>query len=311
MEFSHVSVLLNECLKGLNLKPGGIYVDCTLGGAGHSLEIVKGILPGGQLIGIDQDQNALQAAGEKLAAYKHNVTLVHSNFRRLTEIVRELHPTGVDGILFDLGVSSHQLDAAERGFSYMQDAPLDMRMNTEITTTAGELVNNLTEAELARIIWEYGEERWSKRIAQFIVEHRQIKPIETTGELVEVIKKAIPAKARREGPHPAKRTFQALRIEVNRELEVLAQALKDSVDLLKNGGRVCVISFHSLEDRITKDAFREMAKGCTCPPKMPVCTCGGVKKVKIITGKPILPGADEIARNPRARSAKLRIAEKI
>lgn len=311
MEFSHVSVLLKECLEGLNLKPGGIYVDCTLGGAGHSLEIVKGILPDGQLIGIDQDQKALEAAGEKLAAYKDNVTLVHSNFQRLAEIIRELHPEGVDGILFDLGVSSYQLDAAERGFSYMHDAPLDMRMNREIKTTAGDLVNNLPEEELARIIWEYGEERWSKRIAQFIVEERRIKPIETTGDLVEVIKKAIPAKARRDGPHPAKRTFQALRIEVNQELGVLTQALKDSIEVLKKGGRVCVISFHSLEDRITKDTFREMAKGCTCPPRMPICTCGGVKKVKIVTGKPILPGADEITENPRARSAKLRIAEKI
>lgn len=311
MEFHHVSVLLNECMEGLNLKPGGIYVDCTLGGAGHSLEIVRRILPDGKLIGIDQDENALAAAKAKLAEFEENVILVHSNFSRISPIVRELYKDGVDGILFDLGVSSHQLDVAERGFSYMQDAPLDMRMNTSTETTAKDLVNELPLDELARIFWEYGEERWSKRIAEFIVEHRENKPINTTGELVDIIKKAIPAKARREGPHPAKRTFQALRIALNRELEVLQDALKDAVQVLKPGGRLCVISFHSLEDRITKESFREMAKGCICPPKMPVCTCGHEKKIKIISGKPVLPGIDELENNPRARSAKLRIAQKL
>lgn len=311
MEFHHLSVLLNECLQGLNLKPGGSYVDCTLGGAGHSLEIMKRIVPDGQLIGIDQDENALAAARAKLALYSENVTLVYSNFKRISTVVKELHPEGVDGVLFDLGVSSHQLDVAERGFSYMQDAPLDMRMDASQVLKAEDLVNDLSQDKLAEIIWAYGEERWSKRIAEFIVEQRQIKRIQTTGDLVEIIKKAIPAKARREGPHPAKRTFQALRIEVNKELEILAEALKDAAQILKPGGRLCVISFHSLEDRIIKETLREMAKGCTCPPKLPVCVCGAVKKVKIVTNKPILPSSQEIDNNPRARSAKLRIAEKI
>ena len=313
MEFSHISVLLQECLEGLKLKPDGIYVDCTLGGAGHSLEIVKNIVPGGQLIGLDQDENALAAAREKLAPFKDNVILIHSNFSRIKSVIDELYPAGVDGIIYDLGVSSHQLDDAERGFSYMQDAPLDMRMNrdSDSDTDAAELVNRLPQEELAKIIWDYGEERWAKRIAEFIVEHRQIEHIKTTGELVSIIKKAIPANARKEGPHPAKRTFQALRIAVNKELEILQAAVADSVTLLKPGGRICIISFHSLEDRIIKEAFRDLAKGCTCPPKLPICCCGGLKVVKIITGKPILPSEQEIANNPRARSAKLRIAEKI
>lgn len=310
MDFHHVSVLLNEAVTNLNLRQGGIYVDCTLGGGGHTLEIIKRIQPGGRVIGIDQDINALEAANQRLAQYREGISFVHSNFYRLKEIITELETGEVDGVLFDLGVSSPQLDEGSRGFSYMQDAPLDMRMNTQDLVTAERLVNELPETELFRIIWDYGEERWAKRIAQFIIEHRTVKPIHTTGELVDIIKRAIPAGARKDGPHPAKRTFQALRIAVNDELNRFAEALRDSVDIIKPGGRICVISFHSLEDRITKEVFREMAKSCVCPPELPVCSCNKKKQVKIITGKPILPGKDELEDNPRARSAKLRVAER-
>lgn len=310
MKFHHVPVLLDEVISYLNLQQGGVYVDSTLGGGGHTLEIVKRIQPGGRVIGIDQDPNALAAARKRLEEYAENITFVHSNYYRIKEIVPELNLSSVDGVLFDLGVSSHQLDEGERGFSYMQDAPLDMRMNPEDPVTAEKLVNDLPEDELTKIIKEYGEERWAVRIARFVTEHRRIKPIHTTGELVEIIKKAIPAGARREGPHPAKRTFQALRIAVNDELNRFARTLRDCVDILKPGGRVCVISFHSLEDRITKDVFREMARECICPPNMPVCTCGKEKLLKIITGKPITAGKQELETNPRARSAKLRVAEK-
>lgn len=312
LEFHHVSVLLEESLKGLQLKSGGIYIDCTLGGAGHSSEIVKAIGPTGVLIGIDQDKNALAAAEKKLSNYSANIKLVHSNFRHIKEIAQELDVVNkVDGILFDLGVSSHQLDEGERGFSYRYDAPLDMRMNIEDNVTAKDLVNQLSQDELNNIIWEYGEERWAKRIAEFIVAERKVKTIETTGELVEIIKKAIPAGARKEGPHPAKRTFQALRIAVNSELDILTQTFKDAVEILNTKGRLCVITFHSLEDRITKQTFQELAKKCICPPSLPICTCIHEKQIKIITGKPILPSDEELEINHRARSAKLRIAEKL
>ncbi len=311
MDFHHVSVMLEEVLEGLSIKPGGIYVDCTLGGAGHSKEIAKLLGPEGILIGIDQDINAIKAAGEKLEEYKDRVKLVHNSFFNLKQVLEELNIDTVDGILMDLGVSSHQLDEAQRGFSYMQDAPLDMRMNRDDPVSAKELVNGLSLEELSQIIWDYGEERWGKRIAQFICEERKHKEIETTGDLTNIIKKAIPANARREGPHPAKRTFQALRIAVNNELEPLEKTLLDAAEALNKKGRLCVITFHSLEDRITKKAFQYLAKGCICPPKLPICQCGKSKLVKIITNKPIIPSEVELERNPRARSAKVRIAERV
>lgn len=310
MDFHHVSVLLNETIENLKLKNGGAYVDCTLGGGGHTGEIVKRIGPKGRVIGIDQDRNALEAAKAKLVEYQDNLIFVHSNFNKLKEVMASLNIDCVDGVVFDLGVSSHQLDEASRGFSYMHDAPLDMRMNTGDPYTAENLVNETDEAELTRIIRAYGEEKWAARIAKFICQRRAEKRIKTTGELVEIIKEAIPAAARREGPHPAKRTFQALRIAVNDELNRFAAALKDAVDITCPGGRVCVISFHSLEDRIAKDVFKELAGTCECPPDFPVCTCNKKSEVKIITRKPIVPSADENINNPRARSAKLRVAEK-
>ncbi len=312
MEFHHVSVLLEECMQGLKLHPAGTFIDCTLGGAGHSRVILERTAPTGQLIGIDQDQAALTTAQERLQEFGARVVLVHNNFYNLDAILEDLAIPEVDGILFDLGVSSFQLDTAERGFSYQHDAPLDMRMNTaEPGLTARELVNKWSSDELTKIIGLYGEERWAKRIAQFIVQERQLKPIETTGELVTVIKKAVPAGARRDGPHPAKRTFQAIRIAVNDELNRFEQALHQAVKHLKKGGRVCVITFHSLEDRIAKQVFSQMAKKCICPPELPICRCNKVQLVKVITGKPILPSEAEISANPRARSAKLRIAEKL
>lgn len=310
MNFHHIPVMLHEVIAYLNLKPNGIYVDCTLGGGGHTEKIIEKILPGGRVIGIDQDPNALAAAAKRLSQYEENICFVHSNFYRLQNVITELEIEAVDGVLFDLGVSSHQLDEGDRGFSYMQDAPLDMRMNPLEPLTAEKLVNELEEQQLAKIIKDYSEERWAKRIAQFIVDHRRVQPIHTTGELVDIIKRAIPAGARKEGPHPAKRTFQALRIAVNDELNRFAQALRDAVDVLRPGGRVCVISFHSLEDRITKEVFKELARSCICPPELPVCSCNKQKVVKIITGKPVLPGSEELSQNPRARSAKLRVAEK-
>ncbi|MDA8213467.1 MAG: 16S rRNA (cytosine(1402)-N(4))-methyltransferase RsmH [Clostridia bacterium] len=311
MEFHHISVLLEECMQGLKLHSEGTFVDCTLGGAGHSREILERTGPTGKLIGIDQDKAALETARERLRAYGDRVMLVHNNFYNLADILDGLGIAQVDGVLFDLGVSSYQLDTAERGFSYQHDAPLDMRMNPDpAQPTARELVNTRSAEELSRVIWEYGEERWAKRIAQFIVRERQQKVLETTGELVEVIKKAVPAGARREGPHPAKRTFQALRIAVNDELNRFEQALHQAVNRLKKGGRVCVITFHSLEDRIAKQVFAELAKKCVCPPELPVCRCNKEQTVKVITTKPVMPGEAEIAANPRARSAKLRIAER-
>lgn len=310
MNFHHIPVLLNEVIAYLNLQQDGTYVDCTLGGGGHTEKIIEKILPGGRVIGIDQDPNALAAAGKRLSPYEANIIYVHSNFYRLKDVIAELGIEEIDGVLFDLGVSSHQLDEGDRGFSYKQDAPLDMRMNPADSVTAEKLVNELDEHQLTTIIKDYGEERWAKRIAQFIVTYRKEQPIHTTGDLVEIIKKAIPAGARRDGPHPAKRTFQALRIAVNDELNRFAQALRDAVEILKPGGRVCVISFHSLEDRITKEVFKELARSCMCPPELPVCRCNKQKMVDIITGKPVLPGAEELAQNPRARSAKLRVAQK-
>ncbi|WP_300258604.1 16S rRNA (cytosine(1402)-N(4))-methyltransferase RsmH [Clostridium sp.] len=310
MEFKHVSVLLDECINALNIKEDGIYVDCTLGGAGHSSEIVKRLSSDGRLIGFDQDKDALKAAGERLKEYK-NVTYVHSNFYDIYDVLTDLGIEGVDGILMDLGVSSYQLDNGERGFSYMQDAPLDMRMNRENEFSAYEIVNTYSEEELYRIIKEYGEEKFAKRIASFIVKNREEKNIETTLELVEIIKAAIPAKARREGPHPAKRTFQAIRIEVNKELEIISKTILDGVKKLNKGGRMAIITFHSLEDRIVKNTFKELANPCTCPSEFPVCVCNRKPEVKLISRKPIEASKEELEFNPRSRSAKLRIIEKL
>ena len=310
MEFNHVSVLLNECLEGLNIKENGIYVDGTLGGAGHSSEILKRLSKEGRLIGIDQDTDALKAAKERLKDYS-NVTFVHSNFSNIENVLNNLNIDGVDGILMDLGVSSYQLDEGERGFSYMKDAPLDMRMNRENDFSAYNVVNEYSEEDLYRIIRDYGEEKFAKRITSFIVENRQEKNIETTLELVEIIKNAIPAKARREGPHPAKRTFQAIRIEVNSELSILNKTIEDGVEKLNKGGRMAIITFHSLEDRIVKNKFRDLAVSCRCPKEFPVCVCGEKAKVKIISRKAIEPTKEEVEINPRSRSAKLRVIEKL
>lgn len=311
MSFHHITVLKEEAVAGLNIRPDGIYVDCTLGGAGHSSMIAAQLGAGGRLIAIDQDDVALANARGKLAAFGDRVTLVKSNFRRIRQVVEELGLSGVDGVLFDLGVSSPQLDEGERGFSYNADAPLDMRMDQTASLTAYEIVNEWAEEELAQIIWEYGEEKFSRKIARQIVQQREKEPIRTTGQLVEMIKEAIPAAARRTGPHPAKRTFQAIRIAVNDELNAFREAVADSIELLNPGGRISVITFHSLEDRICKQTFQDYAKGCTCPPAFPICTCGNQPVVKVITRKPILPSEAELEANPRARSAKLRIAEKL
>lgn len=310
MEFKHVSVLLEECMQGLNIKEDGIYVDCTMGGAGHSSEILKHLSKKGRLIGIDQDNDALKASKERLKDYE-NVTYVHNNFYNIYDILESLNIEKVDGILMDLGVSSYQLDNGERGFSYMKDAPLDMRMDRDNGLSAYEVVNKYSLEELYKVIKEYGEEKFAKRIAQFIVSRREDKPIETTFELVDIIKAAIPAKARREGPHPAKRTFQAIRIEVNSELAILNKAIEDSIEKLNEGGRLAIITFHSLEDRIVKTKFKELEKPCTCPKEFPICICGKKPKVKVITRKPIDPSEEELEINPRSRSAKLRVAEKI
>ena len=310
MEFNHISVLLNECLEGLNIKENGIYVDGTLGGAGHSSEILKRLSNEGRLIGIDQDTDALKAAKERLKNYS-NVTFVHSNFSSIENVLNNLNIDGVDGILMDLGVSSYQLDEGERGFSYMRDAPLDMRMNRDNDFSAYNVINEYSEEDLYRIIRDYGEEKFARRIASFIVENRQEKNIETTLELVEIIKSAIPAKARREGPHPAKRTFQAIRIEVNSELSILNKTIEDGVGKLNKGGRMAIITFHSLEDRIVKNKFRDLAVSCRCPKEFPVCVCGEKAKVKVISRKAIEPTKEEVDINPRSRSAKLRVIEKL
>lgn len=308
MEFHHISVLLNECIDNLNIKPDGIYVDGTMGGGGHSLEIAKRLTTG-RLICIDQDPNAHEAAGKRLAEYKDRITFVRDNFGNIKSILDSLGIEKIDGMLLDIGVSSHQLDEAERGFSYQQDAPLDMRMNPDRPFSAYDVVNGYDEDELDRVIFTYGEERWARRIAQFIVKEREAKPIETTGELVDIIKKAVPKGARKDGPHPAKRTFQAIRIEVNGELEVLQRAIDDVAARLAAGGRLCIITFHSLEDRIVKEAFRKQENPCICPPQFPVCVCGKKPLGRVITRKPILPSKEELEENPRSRSAKLRVLE--
>lgn len=310
VEFHHVSVLLKESISALVTNPAGIYVDCTLGGSGHAEHVVKQLNSSGRFIGIDQDPAAIQTGKTKLANAKCQVDIVQDNFQNIGRVLDELNVSEVDGILFDLGVSSHQLDIAERGFSYMQDAPLDMRMNPNSKFSAYDVLNRYSEEQLADIIINYGEERWAKRIAKFIVEFRNNKVIETTGELVDIIKRAIPSAARRDGPHPAKRTFQAIRIEVNNELGILKDAFVTSVERLAVGGRLCIITFHSLEDRIAKQTLQLLAKGCICPKSLPICVCNNKPQVKIL-GKPIVPSVTELEENPRARSAKLRVAEKV
>lgn len=310
MEFKHVTVLLNEAVDILDIKPEGIYVDGTLGGAGHSLEIVKK-LTSGKLICFDQDINAISAAKEKLKDFMDKTILVHSNFENLREELNKLGIETIDGFLVDLGVSSHQLDVPERGFSYMQDAPLDMRMDNNAELSAYDVVNTYSEAELKRVIKDYGEENWSARIAKLIVERRATMPIRTTFELVDAIKAAIPKKMRDENQHPAKRTFQAIRIEVNRELDVIEKTLLAAVEMMNEGGVLAVITFHSLEDRIVKNVFKKLQYSCTCPPEFPVCICNSKQIVEIITRKPILPSENEVEMNPRSRSAKLRAARKL
>ena len=310
MELSHKPVLLEECLEALAIRPEGTYVDGTLGRAGHSLEIVKRLTTG-RLIGIDQDAAAIEAAQVRLADYMDKVTLVRSNFSRLGEILQELQVDGVDGMLFDLGVSSPQLDDPARGFSYMHDAPLDMRMDERAPLSAQDVVNDWSQEELRRILYEYGEERYAPAIARAICRRREERPIETTFELVDIIKSAMPAAALREKQHPAKRSFQAIRIAVNGELDVLPPMLEAAADGLRPGGRLAVISFHSLEDRIVKKTMQELSRGCICPPEFPVCVCGRKPKVKLITRKPIVSQEAELEDNPRARSAKLRVAERI
>ena len=309
MAFEHKSVLLTETIEGLQIRPDGIYVDGTLGGGGHSYEIAKR-LTGGRLIGIDQDQAAIEAAGMRLSPFGDKVTIVRSNYRNTREVLSELGIEKIDGMILDLGVSSYQFDTKERGFSYRFDSPLDMRMDTRQSFSAKEIVNGYSEMELYHVIRDYGEDKFAKNIAKHIVMARKEKPVETTGELCEIIKAAIPAKIRAEGGHPAKRTFQAIRIECNKELEVLRESLETLIELLNPGGRLCIITFHSLEDRIVKVAFKKAENPCICPPNFPVCTCGRVSQGKVVTGKPILPGEEELSENPRAASAKLRIFEK-
>lgn len=310
MEFSHKSVLLDECIEGLAIRPDGIYLDGTLGGAGHSYEIAKRLMTG-RLIGVDRDTVALEAAAIRLAPFAERVTTVHSNFSELDRILDDLGIDAVDGMLFDLGVSSPQLDDAQRGFSYMADAPLDMRMNRDDALTAYEVVNTWQPEELRRILCEYGEERYAPQIAAAIVRKRGEAPIETTLELVDVIRSAMPSQALREKQHPAKRSFQAIRIAVNDELGAVSKLMKTAFRRLKPGGRLCVITFHSLEDRIVKSEMQQAARGCTCPPEFPVCVCGKKPIARIISRKPIISGEAELEENPRARSAKLRVAEKI
>ena len=310
MDFHHSSVLLEESIEALNIRPDGVYLDGTLGGAGHSLEIVKRLTTG-RLIGVDRDPAALEAAGGRLSAYRDRVTLVHSNFRALDAILDELHIDRVDGMLFDLGVSSPQLDDGSRGFSYMTDAPLDMRMDPGDRLTAREIVNTWPREELRRILFEYGEERYAPQIAAAIERRREQGPIETTLELVDVIRSAMPPQALREKQHPAKRSFQALRIAVNDELGAVDGVMRQAVDRLRPGGRLAVITFHSLEDRIVKNAMAEAVRGCTCPPEFPVCVCGKKPTLKLVTRKPVTASEEELESNPRARSAKLRVAEKL
>ena len=311
MNFDHIPVLLEEVIAGLKLKPGGVYLDCTLGGAGHAYQILQCTTPDGKLIGLDHDPVAVSAATKRLLAFEQRVTIVQASFTELATVLKKLKATNVNGVLFDLGVSSPQLDDPQRGFSYRYDAPLDMRMNPANANTAQQVINTFSEAQLTAIIQDYGEEKWAKRIASFIVKERQNKPVSTTFELVEIIKKAIPATARRSGPHPAKRTFQAIRIAVNDELNILKNAFIQAVQVLQPGGRIAVITFHSLEDRITKELFKYLALDCICPPKLPICNCNKKREIKIVNRKPVEPSKQETERNPRSRSAKLRIAEKL
>jgi 16S rRNA (cytosine1402-N4)-methyltransferase len=310
MEFQHKSVLLQECIDALNIRPDGIYLDGTLGGAGHSSQIARRLTEGGRLIGVDRDRTALAAAKERLAPYADRVTLVHSNFAEIDAILDSLGIPAVDGMLFDLGVSSPQLDDASRGFSYMADAPLDMRMDKDDALTAGEVVNTWPQGELRRILYDYGEERYAAQIAAAICRAREKAPVETTLELVDIIRSAMPAQALREKQHPAKRSFQAIRIAVNDELGAVSRMMQAAVGRLNPGGRLAVITFHSLEDRIVKSEMQQAARGCTCPPEFPVCVCGKKPLVKLVTRKPIVSGPAELEENPRARSAKLRVAEK-
>ena len=309
MEFKHKSVLLNETIDGLNIKPDGIYVDGTLGGGGHAYEVCRRLGEKGSIVGIDQDAAAIEAASARLKDFGEKVTIVRSNYCDMKSKLHELGIDKVDGIVLDLGVSSYQLDTAERGFSYREDAPLDMRMDTRQKMTARDIVNDYTEADLYRVIRDYGEDKFAKNIAKHIVQARAVKPVETTAELSEIIRASIPMKFQKKSGHPAKRTFQAIRIELNRELDVLRDSLDDMIDLLNPGGRLCIITFHSLEDRIVKIAFRKNENPCTCPPDFPVCVCGKKSKGSIITKKPILPSEEELEYNSRSKSAKLRIFE--
>lgn len=310
MDFKHVSVLLKETIDGLNINPDGIYVDGTLGGGGHAYEVCKHLSSKGRLIGIDQDSEALEAARERLSEFEDKVTMVRSNYCEIDTILKDLDIDKVDGIVLDLGVSSYQLDNLERGFSYKADAPLDMRMDTRQMITASDVVNNYSENELYRIIRDYGEDRFAKNIAKHIVMARKKKPLTTTGELSEIVKESIPMKFQAKGGHPAKKTFQAIRIEVNNELKVLKDSIDTMIEHLNLGGRICIITFHSLEDRIVKTKFRENENPCICPPDFPVCVCGKVSKGKVITRKPIIPSEEEIVNNKRAKSSKLRIFER-
>lgn len=309
--FSHKSVLLDECIDGLDIKPNGIYVDGTAGGGGHSYHIAERLTDGGHLIAIDRDSAAIEAAGKRLSPFLDRVTLVRDNFSNVKKVCTDLGIDKIDGVLMDLGVSSYQLDTPERGFSYNSDAPLDMRMDDRNPFSAKDVVNGYTEEQLREVIFSYGEEKFGGKIAAEIIKAREEKPIETTGELTEIIKRAIPPAARKDGPHPAKRTFQAIRIEVNGELGAIKPAIEGATDLLGKGGRIAIITFHSLEDRIVKQTYAELAQGCICPREFPVCVCGRKPKLKVITKKPILPSEKELEDNPRSRSAKLRVAEKI
>lgn len=311
MEFAHIPVMLNECLEGLNIKADGTYVDGTVGGAGHSIEIVKRLSENGRLICVDKDEDALKAAGERLAPYKDRVTFIHDDYKNLVNELDSIGVGKVDGILLDLGVSSYQLDKAERGFSYMKDAPLDMRMDRSQRISAHEVVNGYTESELARILFDYGEEKLARQIARNIVRARSEKPIETTLELAKIVEDTYPAKTRWKFGHPAKRTFQAIRIEVNDELSSLGEAVTAMARRLEKGGRMAVITFHSLEDRIVKSAFKELSLACTCPPDFPVCVCGKVQEVELVNKKPITASEEELENNSRSQSAKLRVIEKL
>ena len=310
MAFSHKSVLLNETIEGLKIKPDGVYVDGTLGGGGHSFEIAARLNEKGRLVGIDQDEAAIEAAGNRLSEFGSRVTIVRSNYRNTKSVLASLGITGIDGMMLDLGVSSYQLDTEERGFSYRFDTPLDMRMDQRQSLTAKNIVNEYSETELFHVIRDYGEDKFAKNIARHIVKARETKAIETTGELNEIIRAAIPAKMRAEGGHPSKRTFQAIRIECNRELEVLKESMDELIGLLNPDGRLCIITFHSLEDRIVKTAFKRAENPCTCPPNFPVCVCGRTSLGRVVSSKPILPGEEELLENARSKSAKLRIFEK-